>query len=94
MAEPTGSDANWAGNGFYSTKEALETTGDAARSADVTRGRMWSIVNEDKKHYASKAPVGFKVRLPLSGWRSSLTAGADHVLGDDSPARQGGFSRR
>lgn len=29
--------------------------------SDAVSGRMWSFVNEDKKHYSSKAPVGYKV---------------------------------
>lgn len=62
LEAPTGSDENWAGNGFYSTKSFLSTTSEGARNADVVKGRMWSIVNEDKKHYSSKAPIGYKVR--------------------------------
>ncbi|KAM0750283.1 peroxisomal copper amine oxidase [Meredithblackwellia eburnea MCA 4105] len=61
MAEPTGSAENWAGNGFYSQKRVLATTAEGARNANSTTGRMWSLVNEDKKHYSSKAPVGYKI---------------------------------
>lgn len=62
VAEPTGSDENWAGNGFYASKTILRTTAEGARMSDSEKGRMWSFVNEDKLHYASKAPVGFKVK--------------------------------
>lgn len=61
LPEPTGSDENWAGNGFIAKKTILQTTGEGARMSDTVKGRMWSLVNEDKVHYASKAPVGFKV---------------------------------
>lgn len=60
MAEPTGSEANWAGNGFYTDKKILGVS-DGPRNADLAKGRMWTLVNEDKKHYASGAPVGYKV---------------------------------
>lgn len=39
--------------------------------ANTTTGRQWSMVNEDKKHYASKQPVGFKVSLQTIGRRDS-----------------------
>ncbi|KAL8281293.1 hypothetical protein RQP46_006327 [Phenoliferia psychrophenolica] len=61
MEEPTGSSENWAGNGFYATKKILATTAEGGRMANATTGRLWSIVNEDKKHYASKQPEGFKI---------------------------------
>lgn len=53
--------SQWAGNGFYATKKTLQTTAEGSRMANSQTGRMWSFVNEDKKHYSSKAPVGFKV---------------------------------
>jgi len=59
--EPTGSAENWAGNGFRSTKRVLGTTAEGARNANAPSQRMWSFVNEDKKHYASGAPIGYKI---------------------------------
>lgn len=61
MAEPTGSNDNWAGNGFYSQKKVLGTTAEGARMADPQAQRMWSFVNEDKTHYSSGQPVGYKL---------------------------------
>jgi len=63
---PTGSDENWAGNGFYSTKQELKSTSEGARQADPLKGRQWSMVNPSKKHYSSGANVGYKVRLSLT----------------------------
>lgn len=60
LAEPTGSDVNWAGNGFYSTKRIFKSGAEAVRRADQSRGRMWSIVNENKRHYSSGQPIGYK----------------------------------
>ncbi len=61
MDEPTGSAENWAGNGFYSSKKVLATTAEGARLASAPTQRMWSIVNEDKKHYASNQSIGYKI---------------------------------
>lgn len=58
---PTGSVDNWAGNGFVTKKTVLGTTGAGGRVYDAVKGRSWSMVNEDKLHYSSKAPVGFKI---------------------------------
>ncbi|GAA5964690.1 hypothetical protein JCM3765_004354 [Sporobolomyces pararoseus] len=58
---PTGSDENWAGNGFFATKKELKTTGEGARKADPLNGRQWSITNPNKKHYSSGASVGYKI---------------------------------
>ncbi|GAA5826836.1 hypothetical protein JCM5353_005413 [Sporobolomyces roseus] len=58
---PTGSDENWAGNGFYSTKQELKTTSKGARQADPLKGRQWSMINPSKTHYSSGANVGYKI---------------------------------
>ena len=63
LEAPTGSDGNWAGNGFVTKKTVLSSTDVGGRLYDAEKGRMWSFVNEDKLHYSSKLPVGFKVRL-------------------------------
>ena len=80
MDAATGTAENWAGNGFYSQKRILQNTGEAARMANPATQRMWSFVNEDKLHYASKQPVGFKVRTPLFCTLSQRTSKADHLL--------------
>ncbi|GAA6021237.1 hypothetical protein JCM11491_001519 [Sporobolomyces phaffii] len=61
LAAPTGSDENWAGNGFYSTKKELKTTAEGARQADPFQGRQWTMTNPNKKHYSSGANVGYKI---------------------------------
>ncbi|BGP19494.1 hypothetical protein JCM10213_006314 [Rhodosporidiobolus nylandii] len=58
---PTGSDDNWAGNGFYSTKRELKTAKEGMRDVDLSLGRGWSVVNPNKLHYASGFPVGWKL---------------------------------
>ncbi|GAA6012761.1 hypothetical protein JCM10207_005352 [Rhodosporidiobolus poonsookiae] len=66
VAAPTGSAENWAGNGFYSTKRELKTTAEGARNQDPTVSRMWSMVNPNKKHYASGFPAGYKIMNPFA----------------------------
>lgn len=61
MAAPTGSKENWAGNGFYSVKKELKTTAEGARDANQDAGRMWTMVNPNKQHYSSGAPIGYKI---------------------------------
>ncbi|GAA5837712.1 hypothetical protein JCM3766R1_000561 [Sporobolomyces carnicolor] len=61
LDSPTGSDENWAGNGFVSVKEELKTTSSGARKADPLKGRQWTITNANKKHYSSGASVGYKI---------------------------------
>lgn len=58
---PTGSAENFCGNGFYSKKTVLNTTSEGARVYDNDKVRQWSMVNENKKHYASGEPVGYKI---------------------------------
>ncbi|KAK4704122.1 primary-amine oxidase, partial [Phenoliferia sp. Uapishka_3] len=60
---PTGSPDNWAGNGFYANRTILGTTAEGARMSNALTGRHWTILNEDKTHYSSKAPVGFKIMV-------------------------------
>jgi hypothetical protein len=66
LEAPTGSDENWAGNGFYAVKKELKTTSEGARQADPSRGRQWTMTNPNKKHYSSGANVGYKVSTVLS----------------------------
>ena len=60
----TGSKENWAGNAFDSKSRVLQTTGEAVRDADASVERTWVFVNENKKHYASGKPTGYKLMLP------------------------------
>lgn len=64
MEEPTGSDANWAGNGFTAKKRVLKTSGEAVRDANAYDERSWSFVNENIRHYSSGQPVGYKIMAP------------------------------
>lgn len=61
---PTGHPRNWAGNAYIAPQHTFETTGDGVRDADPESERGWIIVNENKKHYANNAPVGYKMILP------------------------------
>ncbi|CAO1618809.1 unnamed protein product [Jaminaea pallidilutea] len=61
LEAPTGSDENWAGNGFTTKKRFLETAGEGVRDANPRDERTWSIVNEDVRHYASGQPIGYKI---------------------------------
>ena len=54
---------NFAGNAFETRKTTFETTAEGVRDAAPLQNRTWVIVNENKKHYASKQPVGYKVHL-------------------------------
>ncbi|PWN22731.1 peroxisomal copper amine oxidase [Microstroma glucosiphilum] len=60
-SEPTGSNENWAGNGFTTVKRVLQTAGEAVRDANPNNERSWTIVNENVKHYSSGSPVGYKL---------------------------------
>ncbi|GAA6046717.1 hypothetical protein JCM3770_003132 [Rhodotorula araucariae] len=75
---PTGSDENWAGNGFYTTKREFKTALEGVRDADPTKTRMWIMGNPNKKHYSSGAPVGYKImckeHVPLLVKPDSLVA--------------------
>jgi len=75
---PTGSDENFAGNAFETRKTIFETTADGVRDADPVKGRTWLMINENKKHHASKLPVGYKIMCkdmpPLLAKPDSLVA--------------------
>ena len=60
----TGSAENWAGNAFDAHSRVLEKTQEAVRDADPSTERTWLLVNENKKHYASGKPVGYKIIAP------------------------------
>lgn len=61
---PTGSDLNWAGNGFTTKKRVLSTTGEAVRDANAHDERSWTFVNENVRHYATGKPIGYKIVAP------------------------------
>ncbi|SCZ97604.1 BZ3500_MvSof-1268-A1-R1_Chr4-3g07289 [Microbotryum saponariae] len=78
LEAPTGSDENWAGNGFEARKRVLQTTKEGARLADAPSSRMWSFVNQDKKHYSTGTAAGYKLMCkdfpPLLAKEDSLVA--------------------
>ncbi|SCV69173.1 BQ2448_2193 [Microbotryum intermedium] len=78
LEAPTGSDENWAGNGFESRKRVLQTTTEGARLADAPSSRMWSFVNQDRTHYSTGTAVGYKLMCkdfpPLLAKENSLVA--------------------
>lgn len=64
MDEPTGSVANYAGNGFVQRKTVLSSSGSgASREYDANVDRKWTIVNPNRKHYASGNPVGYSIGM-------------------------------
>lgn len=60
---------NFAGNAFETRKRILKTTAEGVTDAAPDKSRVWNIVNENKKHYASKQPVGYKVSIILTSQR-------------------------
>ncbi|CAO1620204.1 unnamed protein product [Parajaminaea phylloscopi] len=64
LEDPTGSDANWAGNGFTVKKRILKTTGEGVRDANVHDERSWTFINENERHYSTGQPVGYKIMAP------------------------------
>jgi primary-amine oxidase len=58
---PTGSEANFAGNGFISEDKVLEQ--ETGRPYDLGRERRWRIVNSGRQHYASGKDVGYAIGL-------------------------------
>lgn len=62
LEAPTGSAANFAGNGFYQKKTVLTSPQEhGARSYDAEVDRRWTIVNNSRNHYASGHPVGYSL---------------------------------
>jgi len=62
--EPTGSAANFAGNGFYVQETPISN--ETGRPYDFAKERRWHIVNRSKMHYASNKPVGYSLGLKSS----------------------------
>jgi len=59
LDHPTGSEKNFAGNGFYSADTRLST--ETGRSYDITKERRWRIVNPQRHHYSSGKEVGYTI---------------------------------
>lgn len=77
---PTGSSVNFAGNGFTADSTILKTAADGARDVNYEKDRRWRIVNTDRKHYASGAPVGYA--LGLKGGATPFMPRADGWVGE------------
>ncbi|KZP00411.1 hypothetical protein CALVIDRAFT_475745 [Calocera viscosa TUFC12733] len=58
---PTGSDENYAGNAFTTKNTIIKTTAEGERQWNADADRRWSIINPNKKHYASGQCVGYRV---------------------------------
>ncbi|KZT52937.1 hypothetical protein CALCODRAFT_520402 [Calocera cornea HHB12733] len=58
---PTGSDENYAGNAWTTKHTIIKTTAEGERNWDAETDRRWTIINPDKKHYASGQPAGYRV---------------------------------
>jgi primary-amine oxidase len=63
LDSPTGSEDNFAGNGFVQDIKTLGHASEGAREYDAVRDRKWTIVNPGRKHYASGLPVGYSIAL-------------------------------
>jgi primary-amine oxidase len=58
---PLGSEFNFAGNAFQTTKEVLNSEG--FRDYNWATDRRWSIINPSRKHYASGQNVGYGIAV-------------------------------
>ncbi|EJU05050.1 hypothetical protein DACRYDRAFT_20598 [Dacryopinax primogenitus] len=58
---PTGSEENFAGNAFTTNSTVIQTTSEGERQWNADTDRRWTIINPNRKHYASGQPVGYKV---------------------------------
>lgn len=58
---PTGSETNFAGNGFVSQDKVLDQ--ETGRPYDLSKERRWRIINSGRKHYASGKDVGYSIGL-------------------------------
>ncbi|KAF9266379.1 peroxisomal copper amine oxidase [Marasmius fiardii PR-910] len=82
LPEPTGSSANFLGNGFTTRETTLEA--ESGRDYDWQKERRWRIINPARKHYASGKAVGYGI-----GMKGGITP---TMAKDDSPImRRAGF---
>ncbi|EJU05051.1 hypothetical protein DACRYDRAFT_76109 [Dacryopinax primogenitus] len=58
---PTGSEQNFAGNGFYTKNTIIKHTGEGERQYSAENDRRWTIVNTSKPHYSSGQPAGYRI---------------------------------
>ncbi|PWN49683.1 peroxisomal copper amine oxidase [Violaceomyces palustris] len=58
---PTGSEENWAGNGFTTSRTVYKTAKEAVSDANADTERSWAFINESNKHYASGKPAAYKI---------------------------------
>lgn len=79
LSSPTGSTDNWAGNGFTVDERVIKTAEEGGRVYDHEKDRRWTIVNREKKHYASNKPSGYG--LTVRGACTQLLAKADSWVG-------------
>lgn len=66
----TGSERNYAGNGFRTHERVLKEASEGARDWDAATDRRWRIVNSARKHYATGQPVGYSlgVKGGVTAW--------------------------
>lgn len=60
LEAPTGSEENFAGNGWHQTHTIVQTP-DNAREYDFETDRRWAIVNPSRTHYSSGNSVGYTI---------------------------------
>ncbi|KDN44702.1 hypothetical protein K437DRAFT_256938 [Tilletiaria anomala UBC 951] len=78
----TGSAQNWAGNAFDAHRRTLRTAGEAVRDAHTDSERSWIFVNENRTHYASGKPVGYKL---MTTNQPRLYAKPDSIVAKRAP---------
>ena len=61
LSAPTGSETNFAGNGFVSQDKVLDQ--ETGRPYDLSKERRWRIINSGRKHYASGKDAGYSIGL-------------------------------
>ncbi|THH12177.1 hypothetical protein EW146_g7798 [Bondarzewia mesenterica] len=71
----TGSDRNFAGNGFVTQDKVIKLASEGARDYDLVADRRWRIVNFARKHYSTGQPVGYA--LAVKGGITSFHARED-----------------
>ncbi|PLW16667.1 hypothetical protein PCANC_13352 [Puccinia coronata f. sp. avenae] len=82
LSDPTGSAANYLGNGFKAHRKVLKRTAEGCQNYDHSKGRYWSIINPNKLHYASKEPIGYRI---LCRDQPPMLAKADSMIAKRAP---------
>ena len=89
IPDGTGSDGNFAGNGFTIQDKVLKYQSEGARDYNFDKERRWKITNPARKHYSSGRDVGYvismkgatlKLMAREDGWAARRAAFAKKAL--------------